>query len=138
MAANGPFDLTKSPIHLNDAAGARPAVPIEGFGYDGPSFGAYVEAHCPEGDPGRLMMIETTPADWPAWEKHTDADEIVYVLSGRGEFIQDIDGEHVRIPVTAGQAIINPKDVWHTADVTESITAIYLTPCPGTEHKPRD
>jgi len=26
---------------------------------------------------------------------------------------------------------------WHTADVETPINALYITPCPGTEHKPR-
>ncbi len=138
MTDNGPFDLSKDPIHLGDTGVAQgQSVALKNFGFDGPAFGAYIGEHCDDGAPGRLMMIETTPVDWTTWERHTDADEIVFVLEGKGEFIQEIDGREERIAVGPGQGLINPRGVWHTADVEESITAIYLTPCPGTENKPR-
>jgi uncharacterized cupin superfamily protein len=134
MSNTNAIDLEKCPIHIPDGVG-QPTVPIPGSGYDGPSFEAYVEAHCTNDAPGRLMMIETTPGDWPMWECHTDGDEIVFILEGAGDFIQDIDRTEVRTPIAAGVTLINRKDVWHTADVTSPMRAIYLTPCPGTEHK---
>jgi len=134
----GPFDLSSTPIHIGSEVNAEnPAVPLPDFGFDGPSFEAYIAAHCKPGAPGRLIMIETTATDWPAWECHTDGDEIVIVLEGKGEFIQEIDGEKHRTSVSPGVAIINPKDVWHTADVSEPLRAIYITPCPGTKHRER-
>lgn len=132
--ATGPFDLASSPIHLGSD---EVAVPQPDFGFDGPAFESYIAAHCKPGAPGRLVMIETTPGNWPAWECHTEGDEIVIVLEGRGDFIQLIDGEERRTPVGPGSALINPIGVWHTADVTESLKAIYITPCPGTESRPR-
>lgn len=39
--------------------------------------------------------------------------------------------------VVAGEAIINSAGVWHTADVEEPFSALYLTPCPGTQYRPR-
>jgi mannose-6-phosphate isomerase-like protein (cupin superfamily) len=136
--SNGPFDLSKTPIHLGSQVDAdNPAVPLAGFGFDGPSFEAYIGEHCAPGAPGRLIMVETTPVDWTTWERHTEGDEIVVVLEGRGEFVQQIDGGEQRMPVGPGSALINPTGVWHSADVTEPIKAIYITPCPGTEHKER-
>ncbi len=133
--SNGPFDLSSSPIHLGHPS--EPAVPQPGFGFDGPAFQAYVDTYTSDDDPGRLVMVETTPDDWGAWECHTRGDELVIVLSGTAEFIQELDGGQTRIPVTAGSAVLNPKGVWHTADVTEPLTAIYITPCRGTEHRGR-
>lgn len=133
----GPFDLGVSPIHLQDGAnGSNAVVPIVDFGFDGPSFEAYIGRHCASG-PGRLVMVESTPQSWTTWERHKQGDEIVIVLAGRGNFIQDIDGNELSIPVQIGSTIINPKGVWHTADVQEPLKAIYITPCPGTEHKAR-
>ena len=138
-SANGPFDLSKAPIHLGNRPDVEnPAIPLQGFGFDPPSFEAYIAEHCAPGAPGRLVMVEPTPTDWEWWECHTEADELVIVLEGRGTFIQEVDGAEQRIPVSAGDAIINPRGVWHTADVEEPIRAIYMTPCPGTEHRKRE
>ncbi len=136
--ATGPFDLSKTPIHLDTGgAPASPAVPVEGFSFDGESFERYVTNHCGTGSPGRLIMIESSPGTWGAWECHTEGDEIVIVLEGKAEFIQQIDGAERRTPVGPGSTMINPAGVWHTADVEEPMRAIYITPCPGTEHRPR-
>jgi len=136
--ANGPFDLSEVPIHLGLQDGTESlAVPLHGFTFDGPSFEKYIAEHCPEGGCGRLIMIETTPTSWPVWECHTEGDEIVIVLEGAGEFIHETDGGERRTAVAAGSTMINPKGVWHTADVTSALKGVYITPIPGTEHRPR-
>ncbi len=132
-AGVGPFDLSVTPIHL-DADG--PAVPLTDFGFDGPSFGVYIDKHCAQ-DPARIVMVEVSPGDWKHWERHTLSDEIVIVLEGRADFIQEVSGENVVLSAQAGSTIINPKGVWHTADVSEPMRAIYITPCKGTEHRER-
>lgn len=138
MSNTGPFDLSKTPIHLGNAAGGKgAAVPLEGFAFDGPSFGAYIDQHCSPEEPHRMVFIEATPGNWGAWECHTDADEVVIVLEGQGEFIHEVDGVERRMPFQPGSTVINPKGVWHTADVTQPMRAVYITPIPGTEHRPR-
>jgi quercetin dioxygenase-like cupin family protein len=114
-----------------------PAVPLPEFGFDGPAFESYIAKHCTPGAPGRLIMIQSTPTSWGAWECHTEGDEIVIVLDGKAEFIQEIDGEQRRTAVRPGSTMINPAGVWHTADVEEPMKAIYITPCPGTQHRAR-
>ena len=37
----------------------------------------------------------------------------------------------------AGQAIVNPPGVWHTADVDGEATALFVTAGLGTEIRPR-
>ena len=134
----GPFDLSKTPIHLGSRVDAENhAVPLEEFGFDGPSFQKYVSEHCKPGAPGRLIMVETTPRNWSAWECHTEGDEIVIVLEGKAVFMQEIDGQVVRAAVGPGSTMINPAGVWHTADVEEPMRAVYITPCPGTKHRAR-
>jgi len=138
MPETGPFDLSSTPIHLgSEAGGEDSAVPLPGFGFDPPAFESYIAEHCKPGAPGRLVMVETTPSDWRSWECHSEGDEIVIVLEGKGEFIQQIDGEDRRTAVSPGTTLVNPKGVWHTADVEVSIKAIYITPCPGTQHRQR-
>ncbi len=133
MQSIGALDLNRAAIHLGD----NEVVPIPDFGFDQDAFIDYTDEHCVPGKPGRLMFIETTPESWPAWECHTEGDEVVMVLEGRGTFFQR-DGESVtEIPFEAGSTIINPRGVWHTADVDSTMVALYLTPCPGTEHELR-
>ena len=132
----GPFDLSRTPVHL--ASDPRsPALPLAGFAFDVPSFERYVAEQCTPGAPGRLVMIETTPKSWGTWEMHPEGDEIVIVLEGKGVFVQQIDGQERRMPIRPYGTIVNPAGVWHTADVEEPVKAVYMTPCPGTRHRPR-
>ncbi|MFT7220777.1 MAG: hypothetical protein ACI8Z1_002397 [Candidatus Azotimanducaceae bacterium] len=103
---NGPFDLSKTPLHVGSIAGLEsPAIALTDFGFDGPSFEAYIETLCLSG-PGRIIMVKTSPANWLIWQRHTKGDEIIVVLDGAGEFIHDIDGEHPSLSVKKGSAII--------------------------------
>ena len=134
----GPFDLSTTPIHLGSRVDAEnPAVPLHGFGFDGRAFESYIAEHCMPGAPGRLIMVESTPRNWGAWECHTEGDEIVIVLEGKAMFMQELGGQVVTKAVGPGSTMINPAGVWHTADVEEPMKAIYITPCPGTKHRPR-
>ncbi len=126
--------LDTDPIHLS---GSLQAIPVTSFEFTPDGFETYMAAQCSAEDPGRIVMIEHSPADWAMWERHTAGDEVVILISGTARFIQEIDGEAVEQIVSSGQAIINPAGVWHTADVAEPFSAVYLTPCPGTEHRPR-
>jgi mannose-6-phosphate isomerase-like protein (cupin superfamily) len=128
------YQLDKTPIHIGPGTAATP---VDGFEFTGAGFGAYIEAHCTPDEPGRLAMVEHSPERWGAWECHTEGDEVVILLTGKAEFIQEIDGEERRTVVSPGEAVINPKGVWHSADVIEPFSAVYLTPCPGTKHRPR-
>ena len=133
-----PIDLSKTPIHLESILGEAPGfTPLEWFSFDGASFGRYVEELCTASKPGRLVMIETMIADWPNWERHTEGDELVIILEGSGTFYQLSDDEQIGCPFKAGDTFLNPKGIWHTADVVEPMRAVYITPCPGTENKPR-
>ena len=58
-------------------------------------------------------------------------------LSGRQTLIQEVAGGQRRIELRAGQAVINPRGVWHTADVHEPGSALFITPGRGTEHRQR-
>ena len=36
-----------------------------------------------------------------------------------------------------GEAVINPRGVWHTADVEDPATVLFITAGAGTENRPR-
>ena len=126
-----PYDLLQSDaLHLA-AAGIQP---VPGFGHD---YDKYMKAHCTKGDPGRLVCVHETKEAWETWETHPAGDEVVVVLRGHARFIQEIDGKERAVVVGPNEAIVNPAGTPHTADVIEPFTALYITPCPGTHHRPR-
>jgi len=43
----------------------------------------------------------------------------------------------VSVELRAGEAMVNPSGVWHTADTHEPTWFLTITPGVGTEHKPR-
>ena len=125
------LNLLKDAVHLGAPSSA---LPVFDFNHD---YDAYLAAFCKESDPGRLVSLYETKSDWEAWEAHPAGDELVVVLSGKAEFLQEVDGEERRTIVGAHQAIINPPGVWHTANVIEPFLALFVTPGPGTTHRPR-
>ncbi len=125
------LDLTHDAVHLG-AALACTAIPAFNHDYD-----RYIAAHCTDADPGRLITIYESTADWSSWETHPLGEELVIVTQGRAEFIQDLGGTYHRIVVGPNEAVINPAGVPHTANVLEPFTAVYITPGPGTTHTPR-
>lgn len=122
--------LERDAIHL----AARGVAPIPDFNNE---YDRYIAAHCTADDPGRLVGISESKEDWPSWEIHPAGEEVVIVLNGKAEFLQDFDGTIKRIIVGPNEAIINPPNVPHTANVIEPFTAVYITPCPETRHVPR-
>ena len=74
---------------------------------------------------------------WTFWERHPAGEELVLLLNGRVDLIQDLDGTEHRIELKAGDGVLNPPGVWHTADVHDPGDALFITPGAGTEHRPR-
>lgn len=130
------LQLSSSPVHISTRANASFEV-LDWFKFDESSWQRYVTDHCSSEDPGCIVMEEASPVSWPTWECHPKGDELVIVLAGRGTFYQQLEGAEVAMPFQAGDTILNPRGVWHTADVTEAMRAIYITTCPDTDHKPR-
>ena len=83
----------------------------------------------------RLRAIQGE--SWTSWERHPAGEELVFLISGHVDLIQDLDGEEHRIELHAGDAVLNPPGVWHTSDVYEPGDALFITPGQGTEHRPR-
>jgi mannose-6-phosphate isomerase-like protein (cupin superfamily) len=129
-----PFDLTTTPIHLGLGA---TATPLDDFSWSAERMAAYAEMAAGDGGEGRLVLLGELTESWDSWERHPAGEEVVAVLSGRADLIQEIDGEHRRVELRAGQAVINPPGVWHTADIHETGQALFITPGLGTEHRPR-
>lgn len=127
-----PLNLLQDAVHL--FGNQSKASPILDFGQD---YDRYLNEYCSDEDPGRLVCLYETKADWSNWEAHPAGDELVVVLSGRAEFLQEVDGEVRKVTLGPHQALINPPGIWHTANVIEPFLALFVTPGPGTLHRPR-
>lgn len=128
------FTLAEVPIHLGLGATARPLLD---FGWSSEQMAAYGASTAGDGAEGRLVLLDTQATTWSSWERHPAGEEVVLLLTGRVDLIQDLDGGHRRIELHPGEFVINPAGVWHTADVIEPGDSLFITPGKGTEHRPR-
>lgn len=87
--------------------------------------------------PGRLVSLLESATDWMSWEKHPKGDEFILVLTGRLTLIFEEEGKRWSEDVQAGQFVIVPKGVWHTADAPEPGQALFITAGDSTEHRER-
>ncbi len=129
-----PFDLHATYAHLG--LGAR-VEPLPDFQWTPEYLESYVARTESDGAEGRLVVLMQQDASWDSWERHPAGDELVVLLSGRADLIQEIDGEPRVVELGPGMAVINPPGVWHTADVHEPGEALFITAGRGTETRPR-
>jgi mannose-6-phosphate isomerase-like protein (cupin superfamily) len=127
------FNLSDVFIHLGVGS---TATPLPDFAWSPEYLAGYQERFAADGAEGRLICVMSQEETWDSWERHPAGDEVVVLLSGRVDLVQDLDGaEHV-VELQPGQAVINPAGVWHTARVHEPGVALFVTPGRGTEAKP--
>jgi mannose-6-phosphate isomerase-like protein (cupin superfamily) len=97
---------------------------------------AYRRRVATDGKEGRLVCVMEQDATWDGWERHPAGEEVVFLISGRVDVVQELAGaEHV-VELRPGEAMVNPANVWHTARVHEPGLALFITPGEGTEHRP--
>lgn len=129
------FDLSSTYLHLGLGASATP---LPDFEWSASYLESYEQRFASDGPEGRLVVVGPEAATWNRWERHPAGEEVVYLLAGRIDVVQDHDGIEVTIPMRQGEAIINPKGVWHRAIVHEPGHALFITPGLGTEHRPME
>ncbi len=132
MAKPPAFKLKKNPAHLGLGAKVTQEPEFSGM----PWYAAYGARHASDGVEGRLVSMHTF-GTWDAWEMHPNGEELVVCVEGRIELTQEIDGDTRSVKLKPGEAVINPRGVWHTADVDGEATALFITAGVGTEHRPR-
>ena len=120
-------------IHLGLGATATSEPPFDGMAW----YGAYSARHAADGAEGRLVSMGTFSSPWGHWEMHPNGAEVVLCTAGRITLIQEIDGEARPTTIGPGEYAINPPGVWHTADVTESATAVFITAGEVTQNRGR-
>jgi len=64
-------------------------------------------------------------------------DEAVICIAGQITLIQELADGTESVTLCAGDYAINPRGVWHTADVAGHATALFITADMGTEHRAR-
>lgn len=121
-------------FHLGLGAKAVEEPPFAGMEWDE----GYVARHAADGAEGRLVSQYTFTESWTSWEMHPAGDEVVICTEGAMVLVQEFpDGRVAQTALVAGEYAINPPGVWHTADVAESATAIFITAGEGTQHRGR-
>lgn len=125
--------LERFPLHLGLSARAMPQPEFTGMEWHE----AYVARNAPDGSEGRLVQQFHFDGDWANWERHPAGDEAVICTAGEIMLIQEFPDGRQKILLRAGEYAINPRGVWHTADVASRASAIFITAGVGTEHRPR-
>ena len=87
---------------------------------------------------GRRWLVSEfeCSADWPTWEMHPEGDEFVYLLSGEATMVLEGPAGPTRVPLRGRAAIVVPRGVWHTAEVTAPSRMLFVTLGAGTQHRP--
>jgi quercetin dioxygenase-like cupin family protein len=133
MATSPVFSLDEFPAHLGLGATAEREPRFTGMEW----YEGYAKRHESDGVEGRLGSMYTVDASWTSWEVHPRGAELVVCTAGKMTVHQEIDGKVHTATLRAGEAVINQPGVWHTADVEEPCTALFITSGLGTHHRPR-
>jgi len=128
--------LSEFPAHLG--LGAK--VEIEpAFTGNMQWYEAYVNRHQADGTEGRLVSMHTSDRSWESWEMHPQGSEMVLCITGQVTFHQEFpDGALRKLILRAGEYVINPPLVWHTADMDVPTTLLFITSGIGTQHRGRE
>ncbi|HEU5392308.1 MAG TPA: cupin domain-containing protein [Streptosporangiaceae bacterium] len=69
-------------------------------------------------------------------EMHPDADEFLYLASGRIRVRLELEEGDRETELRPGQALVIPRGTWHQIFVDEPGQLINVTPGPGGQHRP--
>jgi uncharacterized cupin superfamily protein len=131
--SDDPFDLSRTFVHLGLGA---TVTRLPDFTWAPDQMEAYHDRFADDGSEGRLVCVIAQDATWDGWERHPGGEELVYLLAGRVDVVQEIDGADHLVELRPGDAMVNPANVWHTARVHEPGVALFITPGAGTEFRP--
>ena len=127
--------IEQHPLHIGLGAMATPQPQFTG---EMDWYMDYSARTAADGAEGRLVTTHTFTESWTSWEMHPAGDEVVLCLTGTMTFHQEFpDGRKVTGSIAAGEYVINPPGVWHTADIVGQATALFITAGMGTAHRPR-
>ena len=126
--------LFTHPVHLG--LGAKVVAQPEFTGLDW--YPGYVARTLGDGAEGRLVSYYTFSESWDMWEMHPAGEELVLCVAGQIMLHQeDTAGSRTQVTLGPGDYAINPRGVWHTADVAGEATVLFITAGVGTQQRPR-
>jgi quercetin dioxygenase-like cupin family protein len=134
MTGHGKFRLADVPVHLGLGATVERQPRFTG---DPSWYEQYGERVAGDGVDGRLVTVHTFDEPWDSWEVHPSGEELVLCIEGSITLFQETEAGVQSVTLAAGEAIVNPPGVWHTADVTDRATALFITAGMNTENRPR-
>ncbi|MGI9623923.1 MAG: cupin domain-containing protein [Acidimicrobiales bacterium] len=127
--------IGRNPIHLG--LGATAVVQPE-FTGEMNWYQSYGERTAEDGIEGRLVAMHTFTESWDMWEMHPNGSEVVLCVDGEVTLHQRVDdATSTAVQLGPGEYAINEPGMWHTADVTDEATVVFITAGMGTEHRPR-
>lgn len=128
-------DINLQPVHLGLGATAEIEPLFTGeMGW----YTDYENRHAKDGVEGRLVSMHTFKTSWDMWEMHPQGTELVLCTAGSMILHQEKgDGTATSVALVAGQYVVNEPGTWHTADVQNEATAVFITAGLGTQHRPR-
>jgi mannose-6-phosphate isomerase-like protein (cupin superfamily) len=125
------LDLSSSYLRL------RPDVSIEPLAVDGTFWERLGSGQLGDFRNEYLVITHECAQDWSFWEMHPKGDEVVCLLSGSLDFVLEMGREERRVSLEkAGQFVLVPKGIWHTAKVAEPSRLLFITAGEGTQHRP--
>ena len=134
MSDDAVHDIRVHPVHLGLGASV---VPMPAFDGSSDWYARYGQQTAADGTEGRLVSMFTFDESWDMWEMHPQGHELVLCVQGTIVLHQERDGEPTTVTLEAGQYAVNEPGTWHTADVVDTATAVFITAGIGTEHRPR-
>jgi mannose-6-phosphate isomerase-like protein (cupin superfamily) len=82
---------------------------------------------------GAPLLINEPPH---AGEMHPDADELLYLISGRVRVRLELEDGNQDVALGPDQVLVVPQGVWHKIFIEEPGQLVHVTPGPGFEHRP--
>jgi len=134
MSDDASFRLADTPVHLGLGA---TVVRQDQFTGEPTWYERYGARNAADGAEGRLVTIHTFSEPWQSWEAHPHGEELVLCVDGAITLHQEVDGETRQTTIQSGEVAINPRGVWHTADVDGTATVVFITAGMGTLNRPR-
>ncbi len=67
------------------------------------------------------------------WERHSNGDEIVFVVEGETTLILLVEGKEIPNTLGQGELLVVPKYTWHRFETLKAVKVMAVTPQP-TDH----